>query len=365
MTTPDGDPPPSSGSGSQLRLDTAGLPQLVRILGAIAAPTTLLTALLYYFGWNHTERFFNEFGVDSTVLGFTAEDYLIRSLDALFVPMVAVAAAGLLLVWCHALARIRLTERARTRMTRILQPVTTVCGLALTGIGLSKVFGSTVLDKYLVVAPLSLASGVLALAYAIHLQRSLGHSRARSGWTGGLPVRVIRRRTRGKGTTGAGTPDAGKTGAGERNPGNEPARRKARTGRTPVAEWAIVFILVGLSLFWAATDYSAAVGRSRARQFAAALPEYPNAVVYSASDLNLDVPGVSETRSRDPKSGYAFRYDGLKLVLQAENQYLFLPQTWTPDDGVALLLPRSDSLRLEFRPAPRRLPELRERPRAG
>src|SRR4029077_18370841 len=44
-------------------------PQLVKILGAIVAPTTLLTALLYYFGWSHAYWFCDYFGVNSTVLG--------------------------------------------------------------------------------------------------------------------------------------------------------------------------------------------------------------------------------------------------------------------------------------------------------
>lgn len=30
-----------------------GLPQLTRLLGTIVAPTTLLTSLLFYFGWSH------------------------------------------------------------------------------------------------------------------------------------------------------------------------------------------------------------------------------------------------------------------------------------------------------------------------
>jgi hypothetical protein len=118
-----------------------------------------------------------------------------------------------------------------------------------------------------------------------------------------------------------------------------------------VVEWAGIFLLVGLSLFWAANDYSTAVGTSRARQFVAELPSYPSTVVYSERSLNLQAPGVREVRCKDPEAAYRFRYDGLKLVLQSGNQYLFLPTAWTPADGVAILMPRSDSLRLEFIPA--------------
>jgi hypothetical protein len=45
---------------------------------------------------------------------------------------------------------------------------------------------------------------------------------------------------------------------------------------------------------------------------------------------------------------YRYRYDGLKLVLQSGGQYFFLPAGWTTADGAALVLPRTDSLRLEF-----------------
>src|SRR5215471_16050550 len=88
-------------------------PQLAKILGGVVAPTTLLTALLYYFGWSHAYWFCNYFGVNSTVLGFTTTDYLMRSVDALFVPMTVAASGALLAVWCHTLLRARLAACPR------------------------------------------------------------------------------------------------------------------------------------------------------------------------------------------------------------------------------------------------------------
>jgi hypothetical protein len=38
-------------------------------------------------------------------------------------------------------------------------------------------------------------------------------------------------------------------------------------------------------------------------------------------------------------------------MLESGGQYLFVPSAWTPGQGVAILIPRSDSLRLEFFPA--------------
>src|SRR6266508_5019985 len=114
----------------------AGLPQLTKILGTVVAPTTLLTSLLFYFGWSHAYWFFDYFGVNSTLLGLTTRDYVMRSLDGLFVPMTVVACAGLLVLWGHAMLRARLVVGTRPPL---VLPVVTVAGIALAGAGLLSV----------------------------------------------------------------------------------------------------------------------------------------------------------------------------------------------------------------------------------
>lgn len=79
------------------------------------------------------------------------------------------------------------------------------------------------------------------------------------------------------------------------------------------AEWAVVFVLVSIGLFWAATNYSADVGISRARQIVAELPDDPSTVVYSKTSLDLNIPGVRETRCRDGRGAHPYRYAGLAL----------------------------------------------------
>src|SRR6266545_5733561 len=106
-------PRPNGASARATEPPTAGLPQLTRILGTIVAPTTLLTSLLFYFGWSHAYWFFDYFGVNSTLLGLTTRDYVQRSLDGLFVPLTVVACAGLLALWGHTMLRARLAEGTR------------------------------------------------------------------------------------------------------------------------------------------------------------------------------------------------------------------------------------------------------------
>ncbi|MPZ65544.1 MAG: hypothetical protein GEU83_08505 [Pseudonocardiaceae bacterium] len=282
--------------------------QLAKLFGGVVAPTTLLTSLLLFFGASYATVYFDHFGVDTSLLGLTTQDYLIFSIDGLFVPLAAIACAGLLVLWAHAMLRARLAAGYTPRALRVLVPVLALVGFVLAVAGLSSVFVRTAIGEYLAVAPLCLATGVLLLVYAVHLRGSL---------------------------------TAAEHGA-------DLARRPEWMA---VAEWAGVFVLVGLSLFWAVSDYSAAVGRGRANQVAADLPTDPQALLYSERSLSLAAPGVREVRCQDPDAAYRFRYDGLKLMLQSGDQYLFVPATWSTSDGVAIVLPRTDTLRLEFRPA--------------
>jgi hypothetical protein len=152
-------------------------------------------------------------------------------------------------------------------------------------------------------APLGCGTGVLVTAYAVHLHRVL---------------------------------------VGRRH------REDAAPGWAQATEWAIVFALVGISLFTAATDYAAAVGQARAGIYVAQLPSQPAVVLYSKDSLGITQPGVTQTRCRDPKAAYQFRYDGLTLMLESGGKYVLIPLGWTPRDGVAIVLADSDALRLEF-----------------
>lgn len=284
---------PVSADGDDPRV--GGLRQLGRVVGAVVAPTTLVTALLYYFGWSFSFAFYDDFGISYTVVGLGTTDYLITSVDGLFTPMAIAAAATLLALWGHAAFGTRLAT------VRHLVPGVAAVGALLTVLGFAHIYVSTPLTQVVAAAPLSLGVGVLLLAYANHMYRVQGR-RTGSQWAG-------------------------------------------------IAEWAVVFVLVGMSLFWAVSDYSVAVANSRAREQVEALPSSPGVTIFSEKGLNLHVPGVRETRCHTRQAAYGYRYDGLKLLRRSGDQYLFLPGQWTRANGVAVLLPRNDTIRLEFTPA--------------
>ncbi|GLZ33429.1 hypothetical protein Lesp02_56170 [Lentzea sp. NBRC 105346] len=265
----------------------------LRIFGSILAPTTVLTALLFYFGTQHANWFCRWFGVEYTTLGLTASDYLIRASDGMFVPIIAVAAAGLAALWGTRLLKARLSPRSWRTLRRRAVPAATATGITLVGLAVSAFVAPRWLYDLAGLPGLCLAAGFLLFPLADRLH-------------------------------------------------NEKQQHA-------VAQWTFTFVLVTIGLFWAVTDYSAAVGENRGYQYETELAGQPDAVVFAGKDLGLRARGVTSTMC-DEAAAYRFRYDGLVLVLQSGGSYLLLPREWNRQDGVAVLLPKSADVRLEFSP---------------
>jgi hypothetical protein len=258
-------------------------------VGSVVAPTTLLTALLFYFGWLHAQAMLRYFRVQLTVFDFTLQDYLVRSADGLFLPVTIAAAVALVFLWVN----------------RFLLGGATTLWRAKAALGNHQVFGT-----FPEGGGLSLSVGVLLLAYTARLAR-----------------RVVANRPPGRASS---TPTPG----------------------VLAAEWGAVFILVSVGLFWAVNSYALGVGTGRAQQIERELASAPDVVLYSEKSLDLQVIGVRELVCSDPaaltEAAFRYRYEGLKFVLRSGNQLLFLPAGWTRDAGNALVIPRTDGMRLEF-----------------
>jgi hypothetical protein len=279
------------------------MPRALRLLGTVVAPTTLLTGLLFYFGQMYVAGYCRYFGVNFTTLDLSVRDYLTRSVEGIFLPLVLAAALVLTVLWLVRVVFQLLDEPTRERVLRIGLPIVAAAGavlLALAAVALA--VGGTVGDTAPELGGLSLTAGVVAVTVSV-------------------PRLIDRRR------------------------GGVPAPLRAEVA---VAEWTAAFVLASVGLFWAVGSYATGIGTGRAEEMAAALPAWPDTVLYSERDLALRGPGITGTACAGQGSAYRYRYDGLKLVLQSGGQYFFLPAGWTTADGAALVLPRTDSLRLEF-----------------
>jgi hypothetical protein len=294
-------------AGAESRVsDAAALSQVVKILGSVVAPTTLLTALMYYFGRQAYAGLLWYFGSDVTVLDLTVQDYLNNSVAGFIPPLIAAAGATLLVLWLHQLLE-ALPTATRRIVLRALIPIAAIAGALLVSLAMDDLLtGSVFSTSFPEGRGLSLSIGVLLLSYAAQLLRPLIAARR--------PIQAPQR----------------------------------APGAVAVAEWGAVFILVSVGLFWAVGTYAIGVGVDYAQQFETSLSTRPDVVAYSEKRLSLQGPGVREVTCLDPDAAYRFRYDGLKLTLQSGNQYLLLPSGWTHANGAAILIPRSDKVRLEF-----------------
>jgi hypothetical protein len=284
----------------------ADLPRALKAIGSVVAPASLITALMFYFGVQHANFYFNYFGVNYTVMGLTTQDFLLRSADGLFLPMLILAMAVLLLLWAYRLSSGRMSKRQIRSLQRAMAVIALACGVCCAVLVVAATVDPGTFNRFYGLPGVLLAAGPLFLALASHLQRQ--ESRGRGG---------------------------------------------ASPAWLAVLEWGALFIVVSVGLFWSVTDYSAVVGATRGARTAAKLPAAPAATLYSQERLSLPALTARELICPQPDSteaAYLYRYENLKLVFASESQYLFLPTGWPDEGGIALVIPRSDSLRLEFVP---------------
>jgi hypothetical protein len=299
---PPGGPDPGPGPGQ----DGGRLRSVLETVALVIAPTTVITALLFYFGWAQTNALFARLGIDQSALGFTVQDYMLRSVNSTFRPLSVVLLAAVAGLSAHiALTRAKATP-GRAWLVERLWPVSTVAGGLLLAAGLAGLWG---LVRYRVdfpVVPLSLGLGLGLLAYGAYLR---GQTPERREATAAVPRTLLAAR------------------------------------RTLVA----IFVLV--MLFWSVAVYAQARGVREAARVAATISRRPDVTVYSARRLHLEGPTIRETELGGADAAYRFRYTGLRLVVRSGGKWFLLPAGWTPDNGgAALLLPDSDDLRVEFVP---------------
>lgn len=290
---------------SRVYSETSAIPKAITVVGTVIAPTTLLTALAFYFGRLHATGFCRYFGVDYTLLNLTAADYLVRSADGMIVPLGVAAVVALLVLWLHQLLPSLVPRRHRGRGAAILMVIVGVAGTVLVTFAIAATLGALSIAGFPEARGLSLSIGVLLLAYGARLLRS--RARERNGAQHAASESVI------------------------------------------VAEWGVIFILVSVGLFWAVGSYAVLVGASRGAALAAQLSSAPDVVLYSEKDLGFgDAPGLTTQECPSSNAAYRYRYEGLRMAVQSDNQYLLLPSEWTPSEGAAMLISRNDSIRLEF-----------------
>ncbi|MEV4110200.1 hypothetical protein [Nonomuraea sp. NPDC049695] len=267
------------------------------ILAHIVAPTTLVVAIMMYFGAVYTNNMYGRLGVDSSMLGLSVQDYVLRSVPVAIEPLVVVLLAALIVPSAHA-CLIRSCTRHRTATTWSLAAAA-VLGAVAVGAGILSIAGRmTQLPP--IFMPICLGLGIFVVAYSWSL------------YTRFNPRQTI-----------------------------SPAGRMVQ--RTVCVALLLVLLL------WAVTDYARQRGQERAYQYWAHSAMLPSTVVYAPRRLYLEGPGITETTLPDPNAMFRYRYTGLRLLIDSNRRYFLLPACWaTSPEARAIALPADDSLRLEF-----------------
>jgi hypothetical protein len=293
--------------GSQQSTATTGV--LATIL-VFASQTVLITALLYYFGWVRTQANFGYFGVDTSLLGFTTADYVLRSINSAFPPLTGVALVALLLLSFHRWVVVRVVaapvNTATGKMLTAFVSAAPLLGVALGAVVLIGLLFPDEIGRPLGLAlPLMLMSIVGVLGYSWHL-RSLRLAEA-----------------------------------GRRQEDRRvSSQTRARSG---------VLVAVGLlGVLWWLALYAAQVGEGAAMDSVAALPDEPEIIVYSSDRIALDGPGVVVDEITQVGSKYRYRYSGLRLLIQTSGRYILIPAGWQKSRDSVFLLPGNDTIRLDM-----------------
>ena len=268
-------------------------------LARIGAQTALLTAALYYFGWARTDATYRYFGVDSSMLGFSTSDYLLRSVNSLYKPLLVLA----LVLLVGVLIADVLSEsdrRGNPRPRRWALLTTVAIGAALVIAGLVSLIAASARLPVAIV----LAAGVLCLRWAVDVAAS----------------------------------------------GPERASHDQATTSAQLRPASALTLLVLIAGFWALSLYAAEVGEDRARKLAGGRTTTAGVTVFARAKLGLAGPGVTQRRlPATVSTEYPVRYDGFRLLIHADGRYFLLPAGWRQGRDAAFVLPDSGPLRVELR----------------
>ena len=272
--------------------------------------TVVITGLLYYFGWVRTQANFGYFGIDTSLLGYTTSDYLIRSVSSSF-PLVT----GLMLV-----AFALLGAHRWVLAHAVLVPASKSAGKTLSFcVSAAPIFGATLAVVVLlrlffplqIVWPQGLALPLI-LILAVSVLGYSGH------------LRSLRR------VALVGT------------------QKKYQSSVETRIRFFLLIALGILGVLWWVTLYAAQVGQQKAVETVANLRYEPEVFIYSSERMAIAGPGIAVNEIQEAGSKYRYRYTGLRLLVQAGGKYALLPVGWKSGRDSVFLIPVDSTIRLDI-----------------
>lgn len=285
-----------------------------RSAATVIAPATVVSTVLFYFGYVSARSQYEYFGIDVDTIGLGTQDYIMRSPQPLLVPLLVLALAGIGLLallsttrrWVAAAGRPEASVRWVRRVRRLIRGCL-AAGVVLLGAGIVLVLDYAWLrgwPLYPLVTPVLLGLGSALLAYGNH-------------------VRELARRT-----------------------AEQEVDRAALLLRR--SSYALVFVLVAVSVFWTTATVAQWSGRGLAQEQAMTLDRLPSVILDTKERLFLRSPGIAETVLPESEGKtYHYRYRNLRLLIHGNDRMFLVPNRWSASNST-LVVRLDDSVRVQF-----------------
>ncbi|MER6973479.1 hypothetical protein ABT304_20615 [Nocardioides sp. NPDC000445] len=266
-----------------------GIDRWVGLATSFVAPVTLISAVLFYFGYVAARAQYDYFGLDVDVIGLSTRAYVMRSPQPLLTPMLVLVLGGVAVVaFDHWVRRRAVEDWFRPLVTIVLG-----AGLVLLAVGTVLLAGFALVGGwtyYALVTPVLLGGGAALVAYALRLRG------------GRLEPRIV-----------------------------------------------LLWVGVAACVVWATATTAQWTGRGLAMEQARNLRSLPSVVLDTRERLYVPATaGVEEVVRPDAGEGdYRFRYWRLRLLIQGDDRMFLVPDTWSAG-GTTILVRLDDDVRVQF-----------------
>jgi hypothetical protein len=278
------------------------LQELVSSVSSVVAPITLISAVLFYFGYVYTRTEYAYFGLDVDTIGLSTQEFIMRSPGPLLTPLLTVGLVTATLALAHGAIRRRIDAAAdapwRLRRFRRLALACGITGRTALVVGSVMVLAYPLIRSFVplydLVTPTVLAVGAGLAAYGVRLDVLLG-------------------------------------------------RRPHR------AATVALYAVLATGLLWATATLAQYIGQGQAVTLAAQLMALrPSVILDTKERLYLTTTVIDErVLPSGADQAFHYRYRNLRLLIQGKDRLFLVPSPWSQGDAT-LVVPMNDEVRVQF-----------------